>query len=98
RQQLHAKVAAALRERLAETIRSQPEILAHHLTEAGLTAEAIGCWQRAGHLATERSANAEAAAHLHRGLELLRTLPENTGRNEQELDLLTALGSLLMVT
>ena len=98
RQQLHAKVAAALRERLAETIGSQPEILAHHLTEAGLTAEAMGCWQHAGQLAAERSANAEATAHLHRGLELLRALPESSERNEQELDLLTTLGSLLMST
>ena len=98
RQQLHAKVAGVLRERFPELTESQPEILAHHLTEAGLTTEAIGCWQRAGQLAAERSANAEAAAHLHRGLELLRTLPESTERNEQELDLLTALGSLLIVT
>jgi predicted ATPase len=98
RQQLHANVAAALRERLAETIESQPEILAHHLTEAGLTAEAMGCWRHAGQLAAERSANAEATAHLHRGLELLRALPESSERNEQELDLLTTLGSLLMST
>jgi predicted ATPase len=98
RQQLHAKVAAALRERFAEIIEGQPEILAHHLTEAGLTIEAIGCWQRAGELAAERSANAEAEAHLHRGLELLRTLPECTERDERELSLLTALGSLRMAT
>lgn len=98
RQQLHAKVAGALSEGFPELTESQPEILAHHLTEAGLTIEAIGCWQRAGQLAAERSANSEAAAHLHRGLDLLRTLPESTERNMQELDLLTALGSLLMST
>ena len=98
RQQIHAKVAGALRERFPELIDSQPEILAHHLTEAGLTAEALGGWQRAGQLAAERSANAEAAAHFHRGLELLRRLPESIERNEKELDLLTTLGSLLMST
>jgi predicted ATPase len=98
RQQLHAKVAGALSEHFPELTESQPEILAQHLTEAGLTIEAIGCWQRAGQLAAERSANAEAEAHLHRGLEVLRTLPGNTEHNEQELDLLTALGSLLMST
>src|SRR5262249_38665832 len=63
-----------------------------------LTVEAIGCWQRAGQLAAERSANAEAAAHIRHGLELLRTLPESTERNEEELDLLTALGSLIIAT
>jgi predicted ATPase len=98
RQQLHAKVAEALSERFPELTESQPEILAHHLTEAGLIVAAIACWQRAGQLAAERSANAEAAAHLHRGLELLRTRSESAERNEQELDLLTALGSLLMST
>jgi predicted ATPase len=98
RQQLHAQVAEALRERFPDVAESQPEVLAHHLTEAGLTIVAIGSWQRAGQLAAERSANAEAAAHLHRGLDLLQTLPESAERNEQELDLLTALGSLLMAT
>src|SRR5262249_11186910 len=58
RQQLHAKVASALREHFPEFKESQPEILAHHLTEAGLTVDAIGFWQRAGQLAAERSANA----------------------------------------
>jgi predicted ATPase len=98
RQQLHAKVARALRERFPDVTENQPEILAYHLTEAGLTAEAIGCWQRAGELAAERSANAEAVAHFYRDLDLLRTLPESTERNVQELDLLIALGSLLMFT
>src|SRR5262245_39028751 len=98
RQQVHAQVAKALRERFPDVTESQPEVLAHHLTEAGLTVVAIGSWQRAGEMAAERSANAEAAAHYHRGLELLRTLPESAERNERELDLLTALGSLLMAT
>ena len=92
RQLLHGKVAATLRERFRELTESQPEILAHHLTEAGLIRDAIACWQRAGQLAAERSANAEAAGHLHRGLDLLRTLAESLERNEQELGLLVALG------
>jgi class 3 adenylate cyclase len=96
RQQLHAEAAAALREHFPEVADSQPEILAHHCTQAGLTEEAIGYWQRAGHRAAERSAHAEAAAHLSKGLELLRTLPESAERSEQELDLLTALGSILI--
>ena len=98
RQQLHAKVAGALREGFPELVETQPEILAHHWTEAGLTSEAIGCWKRAGELAAERSAAAEAAAHLRRGLDLLRTLPGSGERNEHELDFLAALGSLLMIT
>ena len=98
RQQLHAEVAEVLRERFPELAESQPEILAHHCTEAGLATEAIGYWQRAGHRAAERSAYAEAAAHLGKGLELMGMLPERAERSEQELDLLTALGSILVST
>jgi predicted ATPase len=75
RQQLHAEVAAAFREDFCELADNQPEILAHHLTEAGSTDQATGYWQRAGHRAAERSAYAEAGAHFSRGLELLRTFP-----------------------
>jgi len=96
RQQLHGAIAAALRERFPELGESQPEIMAHHLTEAGLTTEAIGYWQRAGQLTAERSAVAEATAHFGRGLELLRALPESGERDERELDLLIALGSILI--
>jgi predicted ATPase len=98
RQQLHAELAQVLRERFPELAESQPEILAHHLTEAGLADEAIAHWQQAGQLAAERSAYAEAAAHIGKGLELLATLPESAHRAEQELDLLTAFGSIAIST
>ena len=54
----------------------QPELVAHHYTEAGLRAQALPYWQRAGQQARERSAHAEAIAHLTKGLELLTTLPD----------------------
>jgi predicted ATPase/class 3 adenylate cyclase len=98
RQQLHAEVTSVLQERFPDLADSQPEILAHHLTEAGLTDAAIDCWQKAGQLAAERSANPEAAAHFERSLELLKALPENAERDHRELDLLTALGSTLLIT
>jgi hypothetical protein len=41
-----------------ETVAMQPELLAHHYTEAGLTEQAIPYWQRAGQHASERSAYA----------------------------------------
>src|SRR5262249_5629070 len=65
--------------------------LARHLTEAGLFGKAVRWWQRAGERANERSANAEAIAHLSRGLEILMQLPESHGRDEQELFLQGAL-------
>jgi class 3 adenylate cyclase/predicted ATPase len=98
RQQLHTEVAKVLSDRFPEITTTQPEIIAHHLTEGGLTDQAIDRWQRAGRLAAERSANAEAAAHYNRALERLRTTPETVKRNERELDLLTSLGSILTNT
>jgi predicted ATPase len=76
-------------------VTSEPEILAHHLTEAGLGECAAAYWLAAGRLAAERSANQEGVAHLRRGLELLRGLPRTPSRAALELDLLLALGPLL---
>jgi predicted ATPase len=61
----------------AELVETQPELLAHHYTEAGLAEQAIPCWQRAGERALQRSANLEAVSHLTRDLEALSTLPES---------------------
>jgi predicted ATPase/class 3 adenylate cyclase len=98
RQQLHQQVAQVLANQFPQTVEVQPELLAHHYTEAGLSAEAIPYWQRAGQLAAQRSANLEAISHLTKGLELLKTLPDTPERAQQELTLQIALGSPLMVT
>ena len=65
-----------MEEQFPETEETQPELLAHHYTEAGLIAQAIPYWQRAGQRATQRSANVEAISHLTTGLELLKILPD----------------------
>jgi predicted ATPase len=92
RQQYHQRIAQVLEERFPEAVEAQPELLAHHYTEAGLIAQALPYWQRAGQRAVQRSANVEAIAHLTRGLELLKTLPESPELIQQELDFHIALG------
>src|SRR5713226_9501527 len=87
-----------LEERFAETTEAQPELLAHHYTEAGLVGQAIPYWQKAGQKATQRSANVEAISHLTQGLELLKTLPDTPERIQQELTLQVALGAPLRAT
>jgi predicted ATPase len=72
--------------------------VAHHYTEAGLHAQALPYWQRAGQQARERSAHAEAIAHLTKGLELLTTLPGTPERTRQECSLHLAPGATLAVT
>jgi predicted ATPase len=77
---------------------TQPEVLALHLTEAGLTRRAIPYWRRAGELAAGRSAHSEAIAHLSKGLELVATLPSGAEQLEEELTLRLAIGGSLMAT
>jgi predicted ATPase/class 3 adenylate cyclase len=96
RQQSHKQIAQVLQERFPETVEAQPELLAHHYTEAGLVEHAIPCWQKAGQRAIQSSANVEAARHLTKGLELLKMLPDSSERSQQELDLQITLGPTLM--
>jgi predicted ATPase/DNA-binding winged helix-turn-helix (wHTH) protein len=91
RQHYHARIAQVLAGQFPETARIQPELLAHHYTEAGHHEQALGYWQRAGEHATQRSAHVEAVAHLSRGLEILRALPDTPARAQSELRLLTRL-------
>jgi len=98
RQQYHQRIAQMLEARLPETIESQPELLAHHYTEAGLGVQALDYWQRAGQRALERSAHVEAISHLTKGLEVLKTLPNTLECSQQELRLQLTLGIPLSAT
>ena len=98
RQQLHARIAAILEKRFPDVGEMQPEVLARHLTDAGLSERAIPHWRRAGDLAAARSANVEAAAHLSKGLELIGTLPDSPEHLEAELTLRIAIGGPLIAT
>jgi TOMM system kinase/cyclase fusion protein len=98
RQQYHARIAHVLEAQFPETVATQPELLAHHYTEAGLTAQAIPYWQQAGQRALERSANLEAVAHLTQGLEVLATLPDTPEHAQQELEMQLTLGPALITT
>ena len=64
RQQYHKQVAQLLEARFPETVATEPELLAHHYTEAGCHAQAVDYWQQAGTRVLQRSANVEAIAHV----------------------------------
>jgi class 3 adenylate cyclase/predicted ATPase len=98
RQQYHQRLAQVVAERFPQVAETQPELLAHHYTKAGLYEQAIPYWQRAGQQALQRSANLEAVQHLTTGLELLAMLPETPARTQKELDLQIALGPVLIAT
>jgi transcriptional regulator with AAA-type ATPase domain/predicted ATPase len=96
RARLHETVAASMQRDHPHVAERIPELLAHHLTEAGRTEAAIQEWHRAGRLAIERSAHAEAAAHLSRGLALLATGPDHAGRAALEVALQLSLVAALI--
>ena len=92
RVQLHAALARVLESQFPEIVDAQPEILAHHFSEAGLNDSAVRYWLQAGRKSAARSANMEAVAQFQSGLQAVRALPEGPDRDRTELDIIMALG------
>ena len=98
RQQLHGQVANVLEFQFAELTQTQPELLAHHYTEAGKATQAIPIWLKAGQLASHKNATTEAIAHLEKGIDLLPHIKEEAERNNLELDFRLILGGTFVVS
>jgi len=98
RQRHHEQVALLLETRFPEVVEREPELVAHHFTEAGLAEQAIGYWQRAGQRALLRSALLEGISHLSEGLRLIPSLPESPQRDQRELSLHLAVGPAFIAT
>jgi predicted ATPase len=98
RQQLHGRIAKALEDKFPEVPLSQPEIVAHHYTEAGLHETAVAWWGKAGDLAIKRSADTEAVRHFNRAIELLQSKPESRERDACELEMRIKLSGPLIAT
>jgi class 3 adenylate cyclase/tetratricopeptide (TPR) repeat protein len=95
---LHAEIARMLETKFAEAVTMQPEVLAHHYTEAGLLDLAIPLWQRAGDRALGQSAHVEATSHLETALTLLAKQAERPERDQLEIALRFRLIAPLVVT
>jgi class 3 adenylate cyclase/tetratricopeptide (TPR) repeat protein len=95
RQRHHARIAEVLAERFPEVSRNRPELLAHHLSGAGVYAQAATHWRAAGEIAARRSAVREAVVHFRRALADLEKLPLDVERMGRELPVLTALAPVL---
>ena len=91
RRHYHCRIGEVLRQQFPETAAAHPELLAQHFTEAGLAAEAITYWERAGEHAVARSAYQEAIGHLTQGLQLVSDLPAGVNRLQAELQLQVAI-------
>ena len=98
RQRYHHQIAEILVAAFPHTVATQPELVAHHYAEAGLSEQALRYWNQAAQRAIERSAYVEALSHLTMGLEVLSSLPDTPERTQQELTLRLAHGRVLMST
>src|SRR5262249_22138608 len=88
---LHRRVGETLREKFAGTAAAQPELLAHHFTQAGMIETAIEWWGKAGQKSLERSALVEAAQQFTRALHQIATLPSTTALRREQVKLQVAI-------
>lgn len=96
RQASHARVVGAILAEDPATADRQPELLAHHCTEAGQAQPAIALWLKAAKLALARSACVEAAAHARNALRLLGEAGNSKPALALELELRLVLAPALM--
>ena len=98
RQVLHRRVAEILRHRFSATAAAEPEALAYHFTQAGLTEQAIEWWGTAGQRSLARYALAEASEQLKRALDQIATLPTTPTLRREEIKLEVAFANALALT
>ena len=91
RRGLHGRIAEVLEDQFTEIAMNQPELLARHCTEAGLTEKAAGLWGKAGQRSLERSALVEAVEQLTRAIGLIAALVPTPALRREEIKLQVAL-------
>jgi predicted ATPase len=96
RQVLHRRIAETVRDRFQTIAEVQPEVVAHHFTQAGLSETAVEWWIKSGDRALERSANNEAIAHLEKAISLAQGLADGPAQRLLRLRLQTTYGHALL--
>ncbi len=94
----HKLIAQAVSQQAPKIAATQPELVAHHLTQAGHHAESLSYWLTAAQQASSRSANLEAISHATKGIELLHTCPDSATHRQLEFDFQTILADALTIT
>jgi len=89
---LHQRVAQTLESRFPDLARTEPEVLAHHYSEADLVDWALDYWRKAAEHASANLAHAEAIGHIGRAMGLISAMPDGLARDEWELAFLTLVG------
>lgn len=96
RQASHARVAQAMLAGDPASALRQPELLAHHYTEAGQAQAAVAHWLTAARQALARSACVEAATHARTALQLLGDPGDTVQALSLELELQLVYAPALM--
>jgi class 3 adenylate cyclase len=98
RRKIHARIAQTLESDFPATIIQEPELLAHHFSEAGQIDAAARYWLAAGEKAIKQGAHIEAVAHLQQGLAIIGSMEDSEERAHREVDIRIALGIALVIT
>ena len=96
RAQLHRQIAVALVELRTDAVERHPELLAHHLQEAGDWGDALEYWQKAGAAAMARAAAREAVSHFANAIDCSKRLDDVSGGAERMTRLHLAMANALM--
>ena len=92
KREMHERIAEVLATLFPEVAETEPELLAHHYTEAHLVDRALAYWRQAAERAAKRLAYIEALGHVDAAMKLVAALPESTERDEWELSFLAIEG------
>ena len=84
RAQMHACIAETYEREFPETVKRNPDVLAHHCTEAGKFGNAIDYWLKSVRMSLDRSAGSEAQAQLEKALALLQSVTDQPARQQFE--------------
>jgi len=98
RAQVHAHIAQVLERDFSERVANEPELLAHHFTQAGLTERAVPYWINSGQRALMQVALPEAVGHLTTALSINQRLPASVERDRQELHIRVMLGTAYLAS
>lgn len=91
RKNVHLQIAQAYEELFPEVAEAEPDLLAHHYTEAEFPEQALRYWQLAGERSVLRSANLEATVQFNNALGQLENMPSSKQRETIELELCVAM-------
>jgi class 3 adenylate cyclase/tetratricopeptide (TPR) repeat protein len=96
RRAFHVRIAKTLESQFTEIAENQPELLAHHYTEAGLIEKAASLWGKAGHRSLDRSALVESIEQFMRALGLVEGLSSTPALRREEIKLRVAVINPIM--